>query len=156
MAIELAGAHTTARVLVEDESLVEESALAQVQDLIDHPAFTEPVRIMPDTHWGAGAPIGFTMPLSDRIVPNVVGVDVGCGMAAANLGDELPLADAERERRVREAVPMGRSVHDYDDAPHLVEEFPFERANQVFEQFDAAFEERFGQDVDPIEFEFDG
>jgi len=90
------GAHTTARVLVEDESLaedeslVEESALAQIQELIDHPAFTEPVRIMPDTHIGAGAPIGFTMPLGERIVPNIVGVDVGCGMAAANLGDELP------------------------------------------------------------------
>jgi|AntDeeMinimDraft_5_1070356.scaffolds.fasta_scaffold01213_4 RNA-splicing ligase RtcB len=162
MAIELTGAHTTARVLVEDESLaedeslVEESALAQIQELIDHPAFTEPVRIMPDTHIGAGAPIGFTMPLGERIVPNIVGVDVGCGMAAANLGDELPLADEERERRVRDVVPMGRNVHDYDDAPHLVNEFPFDRANRVFEQFDEAFEARFGERVDPIEFEFDG
>ncbi|SFS01022.1 tRNA-splicing ligase RtcB [Halomicrobium zhouii] len=180
MAIELTGAHTTARVLVDDdslseddslaendslseddslsgdESLVEESALAQIQELIDHPAFTEPVRIMPDTHVGAGAPIGFTMPLAERIVPNIVGVDVGCGMAAANLGDELPLADAERERRVREAVPMGRNVHDYDDAPHLVNEFPFERANRVFERFDEAFEARFGEHVDPIEFDFEG
>jgi len=174
MAIELTGAHTTARVLVdddslaeddslsaddslaEDDSLVEESALAQIQELIDHPAFTEPVRIMPDTHVGAGAPIGFTMPLAERIVPNIVGVDVGCGMAAANLGEELPLADAERERRVRDAVPMGRDVHDYDDAPHLVNEFPFERANRVFERFDEAFQERFGEPVDPIEFDFDG
>ncbi len=156
MPIELTGAHTTARVLVEDESLVEESALAQVRELIDHPAFTEPVRIMPDTHWGAGAPIGFTMPLGDRIVPNVVGVDVGCGVAATNLGAELPLDDAARERRVREAVPMGRSVHDYDDAPHLIDEFPFERANRVFEEFDAAFAERFGERIDPIEFAFDG
>ena len=156
MPIELEGAHTTARVMVDDESLVEQGCMEQIQTLIDHPAFTEPVRIMPDTHWGAGAPIGFTMPLADRIVPNIVGVDVGCGMAATNLGDELPLADAERERRVREAVPMGRSTHDYDDAPHLVEEFPFERANRVFEQFDAAFAERFGEHVDPLEFDFSG
>ncbi|MFC6862517.1 RtcB family protein [Halomicroarcula sp. GCM10025817] len=156
MPIELVGEHTTARVMVEDKSLLEESCRAQIQSLVDHPAFTEPVRVMPDTHWGAGAPIGFTMPLGDRIVPNVVGVDVGCGMAATNLGEELPLADAERERRVRAAVPMGRSVHDYDDAPHLVEEFPFERANRVFEQFDAAFEARFGEHVDPVGFDFDG
>ena len=156
MAIELTGAHTTARVLVDDESLVEENCLAQIQELIDHPAFTEPVRIMPDTHWGAGAPIGFTMPLPDRIVPNIVGVDVGCGMAAAKLGETLPCSDAERERRVREVIPMGRSVHDYDDAVHLVDEFPFERANRVFEQFDAAFETRHGQAIDPLEFGFDG
>jgi len=156
MPIELAGTHTTARVMVDEESLVEEGCMAQIQELIDHPAFTEPVRIMPDTHWGAGAPIGFTMPLADRVVPNIVGVDVGCGMAATKLGSELPLSDAERERGVREAVPMGRSTHDYGDAPHLVEEFPFERANRVFERFDDAFAERFGHRIDPIEFDFDG
>ncbi|WP_424003557.1 RtcB family protein [Haloarcula salina] len=156
MVLELTGEHTTARVMVDDESLVEAGCLEQIETLIDHPAFTEPVRIMPDTHWGAGAPIGFTMPLGDRVVPNIVGVDVGCGMAATNLGPELPLEDAERERRVREAVPMGRSVHDYDDAVHLVEEFPFERANRVFERFDDAYAERFGQRIDPLEFDFDG
>jgi len=156
MAIELTGAHTTARVMVDDESLVEDNCLDQIRELIDHPAFTEPVRVMPDTHWGAGAPIGFTMALGDRIVPNIVGVDVGCGMAAINLGDELPLSDAERERRVRDAVPMGQSVHDYDDSVHLVDDFPFERANDVFEQFAAAFEGKFGTEIDPIEFDFDG
>lgn len=156
MAIELSGAHTTARVMVEDESLVEENCLDQIRELIDHPAFTEPVRVMPDTHWGAGAPIGFTMPLGDRIVPNIVGVDVGCGMAAANLGAELPLDDAERERRVREAVPMGQSVHEYDDSVHLIDEFPFERANEVFDQFAASFQQRFGTEIDPLEFDFDG
>jgi RNA-splicing ligase RtcB len=156
MVLELTGKHTTARVMVDDESLVEAGCREQIETLIDHPAFTEPVRIMPDTHWGAGAPIGFTMPLGERVVPNIVGVDVGCGMAATNLGPELPLEDEERERRVREAVPMGRSVHDYDDAVHLVEAFPFERANRVFEQFDAAYAERFGEHIDPIEFDFGG
>jgi tRNA-splicing ligase RtcB len=156
MAIELTGEHTSARVLADDEGLVEEDCLDQIQDLIDHPAFTEPVRMMPDTHPGAGAPIGFTMPLPDRVVPNIVGVDVGCGMAATELGDELPLDGPEREQRVREAVPMGRSVHDYDNAPHLVDEFPFERANRVYDRFAAAYEEHFGRVIDPLEFEFDG
>jgi RNA-splicing ligase RtcB len=155
MAIELTGDHTTARVLVDDESLVEADCLDQIQELIDHPAFTEPVRMMPDTHPGAGAPIGFTMALPDRVVPNIVGVDVGCGMGATNLGETLPLDGPERERRVRAAVPMGHSVHDYDDAPHLVDEFPFERANEVFGRFAAAYEERFGHTIDPLEFEFD-
>ncbi|NHN43063.1 RtcB family protein [Halorubellus sp. JP-L1] len=156
MPIPIEGEHTTARVLVDDESLLEANCREQIQELVDHPAFTEPVRVMPDTHWGAGAPVGFTMPLGERIVPNVVGVDVGCGMAAANLGNDLPLADAERERRVRDAVPMGRDVREYDDAVHLVDDFPFDRANDVFESFDAAYAERFGERVDPLEFEFDG
>jgi tRNA-splicing ligase RtcB len=85
MAIELTGEHTTARVLVDDETLVEDDCLDQIQDLIDHPAFTEPVRMMPDTHPDEGAPIGFTMPLPDRVVPNIVGVDVGCGMSTTEL-----------------------------------------------------------------------
>jgi RNA-splicing ligase RtcB len=156
MTIELTGEHTTARILVDDETLVEANCIEQIQELIDHPAFTEPVRIMPDTHVGSGAPIGFTMPLPDRVVPNIVGVDVGCGMAATKLGSELPLEDPEREQRIRDAVPMGHKVHDYDDAPHLVDEFPFERANSVFEQFEQAYEEEFDRSIDPLEFDFDG
>jgi RNA-splicing ligase RtcB len=142
--------------MVDDESLIEENCLEQIQTLIDHPAFTEPVRAMPDAHVGAGAPVGFTMPLPDQVVPNIVGLDVGCGMAATNLGDTLPLDHASREQRVRAAVPMGQQTHAYDDAPHLVNEFPFERANTVFEQFETAYREQFGQSINPIEFEFDG
>ncbi|PSP98124.1 RNA-splicing ligase RtcB [Halobacteriales archaeon QS_4_70_19] len=155
MPIELDGEYTTARVMVEDESLVGEGLLDQVEEFVDHPAFTEPVVVQPDGHWGMGAPVGFTMPLPERVVPNVIGVDIGCGMHVTHLGDDLPLAHAERERRVREAVPMGRSVHDYDDAVHLVEEFPFDRTNERFERFDDAVRERFGEPVDPT-FEFDG
>jgi hypothetical protein len=115
MVLELHGEYTNARILVDDEELVEDDCLNQIQELIDHPAFTEQVRIMPDTHPGSGAPIGFTMPLPDRVVPNIVGIDVGCGMAATNLGERLPLDGPEREQRVREAVPMGHTVHDERD-----------------------------------------
>jgi RNA-splicing ligase RtcB len=156
MPVELDGEYTTARVMVDDERLVDEALLEQVSELVDHPAFTEPVVLQADAHYGAGAPVGFTMPLPDRVVPNVVGVDVGCGMACANLGSELPFSDAKRERRVRETVPMGRSTHDYDDAPHLVDDFPFERATERFRAFDAAYRERFGRPVDPPTFDFDG
>ncbi len=156
MTIELTGTHTTAKVLTPDDQIIEENVLDQVQGLIDHLAFTEPVRMMPDAHFGSGAPIGFTMPLSERIVPNIVGVDVGCGMAATNLGDTLPLAHPDRDRMIRRTIPMGQSVHDYEEAPHVVNEFPFDRANDVFTQFNEAYEERFGEPIKPIEFEFDG
>lgn len=142
--------------MVDNDSLLEEEVVDQVRELIDHPAFTEPVVMQADAHPGAGAPIGFTMPLPDRVVPNIVGVDVGCGIAATNLGSDLPLSNGEREQRIREVVPMGRSVHDYEDAPHLINSFPFDRSNSVFERFDAAYRERFGTEIDPIEFDFDG
>jgi RNA-splicing ligase RtcB len=154
--IERRGTQTTARILSDDEELVESNVLEQLEALVDHPAFTEPIRMMPDAHVGASAPVGFTMGLGERIVPEIVGVDVGCGMAAFELGDRLPLDGHERERAVRDAVPMGRSVHDYDDAPHLLEEFPFDRANTVFERFEAAYESRFGDRIDPLGFRFDG
>ena len=154
--IEIEGEYTTARVMVDDDSLVEAECLDQIRELTNHEAFTEEIVVMPDTHWGAGAPIGFSMRLTERVVPNIVGVDVGCGMAATNLGSALPLSHAERERRVRDAVPMGRSVRAHEDSVHLVDEFPFDRANDVSERFDAAFAERFGRHVAPIEFDFDG
>lgn len=153
---QITGTHTDARFMVDDESLLEQEVVDQVQELIDHPAFTESIVMQPDCHPGSGAPIGFTMALSDRIVPNIVGVDVGCGIAATNVGSELPCTDTERERQVRSAVPMGRSVHDYDDAPHLIDSFPFERANEVFDRFNEAYRDRFGREIDPIEFSFDG
>ena len=156
MTITLEGEYTDAEIMVEDESLIEADCIDQIQELLDHPAFTEPVRIMPDAHWGVGAPVGFTMPLPDAVVPNIVGVDVGCGMTATALGQALPLEPAERDRRIRGAVPMGRSVHEYDAAPHLVDEFPFDRANDVFEQFATAYRRRFDRSIDPIHFDFDG
>lgn len=156
MALTLEGTYTTARILVEDESLIEDNCLDQIRELINHPAFTEPVRVMPDAHWGAGAPVGFTMKLPDKIVPNIVGVDVGCGMTATALGAELPLDGPDRERRIRDSVPMGRDVHEDDDAPHLVEEFPFDRANEVFDRFEGAYRERFDRPIEPLSFEFNG
>ena len=154
--IERTGTRTTARILTDDAGLVESNVVEQLETLIDHPAFTEPIRMMPDAHVGASAPVGFTMPLGERIVPEIVGVDVGCGMAAFELGETLPYEGPARERAVRDAVPMGRSVHEYDDAVHLVDEFPFDRANEVFERFDAAYTDRFGERIDPLDFQFDG
>ena len=153
--IERTGEYTTAKVLADDEDLIESNVFDQLDALVDHPAFSEPIRMMPDAHVGSGAPVGFTMELGERIVPNIVGVDVGCGLVAFELGDDLPLEDSERERAVRDVVPMGRSVHDYEDATHLVDEFPFERANAVFERFDDAYADRFGERIDPG-FDFDG
>jgi len=72
---------------------VENSALDQIAGVLDHPSFKgERICIMPDCHGGKGCVIGFTATYSKSIVPNLVGVDIGCGMLAVNVGrDEIDL-----------------------------------------------------------------
>src|SRR5689334_16947259 len=58
----------------------------QIQSFLNHPAFSgEPIVIMPDTHYGKGSCVGFTMKLGDYIIPNIIGVDIGCGIMATKL-----------------------------------------------------------------------
>ena len=67
--------------------VVEEEALSQIRLLCDQ-SFTQglKIRIMPDVHAGKGCTIGTTMTIRDKIVPNLVGVDIGCGMLTVCLG----------------------------------------------------------------------
>ena len=68
-------------------TVVEEEAIEQIRRMCDYD-FTEgsKVRIMPDVHFGKGCTIGTTMTVKDKAVPNIVGVDIGCGMYTVNLG----------------------------------------------------------------------
>ena len=71
-----------ARIWVRDPALVEEQALDQVRTMLGMPRLFEHIAVMPDVHWGLGATVGAVMALNDAVVPNCVGVDIGCGMAA--------------------------------------------------------------------------
>lgn len=67
---------------------IEPKALEQVYTLTKQDAFANcKVRIMPDVHAGAGCVIGFTANLGDKVIPNIVGVDIGCGMLTVELGN---------------------------------------------------------------------
>jgi len=92
---------------------IEETALEQVHTLLAQDAFKNcKVRIMPDVHAGAGCVIGFTADLGDKVIPDVVGVDIGCGVRVVELGKvdiDLPNLDAI----IRACVPSGRNVHEF-------------------------------------------
>ncbi len=61
--------------------VADENAMAQIAELCSQPMSEGAViRIMPDVHAGAGCTIGTTMTITDKVVPNLVGVDIGCGM----------------------------------------------------------------------------
>ena len=67
---------------------VEETALSQIRELLSIDVFADKkIRIMPDVHAGAGCVIGFTGNLGDKVIPNIVGVDIGCGMRVLKLGN---------------------------------------------------------------------
>lgn len=88
-------------------SNVEPRCIGQINVLANCEAFSgAKIRIMPDCHSGKGCVIGFTADLGDKVIPNVVGVDIGCGMYAVPLME--PIQDFEKfDKAVREVVPMG-------------------------------------------------
>ena len=63
---------------------IEDEALAQAKNLANHPVIYRHVALMPDCHVGYGMPIGGVAAAEGAIIPNAVGVDIGCGMCAVN------------------------------------------------------------------------
>lgn len=91
---------------------VEYEALNQIYNLVKQPAFQDcKVRIMPDVHAGKGCVIGFTADLGDKVIPNIVGVDIGCGMSTIKLGN-IDIDFAKLDDVIRSKIPSGKNVHD--------------------------------------------
>ncbi|MCM1090595.1 MAG: RtcB family protein [Butyrivibrio sp.] len=90
-------------------SVVEEEAIEQIRRMCDY-EFTQgsAIRIMPDVHAGKGCTIGTTMTVTDKAVPNIVGVDIGCGMYTVNLGNRE--IDFEKLDEAAHYIPSGRNV----------------------------------------------
>ena len=88
---------------------IDEKAKAQIARMCDYD-FTagSKIRIMPDVHAGKGCTIGTTMTVTDKVVPNIVGVDIGCGMYTVRL--ETDYIDFERWDEAAHFVPSGRNV----------------------------------------------
>ncbi len=89
--------------------VVEDEAIEQIRRMCDY-AMTEgsKIRIMPDVHSGKGCTIGTTMTIIDKAVPNVVGVDIGCGMYTVNLGQRS--IDFEAVDEAAHYIPSGMNV----------------------------------------------
>lgn len=91
----------------------EPEVYSQVYRLMNLHVFRESkVRIMPDTHAGVGCVVGFTANLGDKAVPNLVGVDIGCGMFVENLGKADKIDLDALDRFIRENIPSGSSVNE--------------------------------------------
>ena len=105
-AIEIKGKVNTALCYAK---VVEEEAIEQIRRMCDYAiAEDSKIRIMPDVHAGKGCTIGTTMTITDKVVPNVVGVDIGCGMYTVNLGKDD--VDFEKLDEAAHFIPSGREV----------------------------------------------
>ncbi len=105
--IEVVGAKNTA-ICYTDQ--LEEYAAAQIKAVCDAPAFADSkIRIMPDVHAGMGCTIGTTMTVHDKVVPGMVGVDIGCGMETVLLA-EREIDFEKLDAMIREQIPFGRDV----------------------------------------------
>lgn len=107
--IEITGACNTAKIYTD---IIEENAVQQIKTLCDQ-EFVKgcKIRIMPDVHAGAGCVIGFTADLREMIIPDIVGVDIGCGMLTAELGN-VELDFDRLDNLIRTLVPSGRNIHE--------------------------------------------
>jgi RNA-splicing ligase RtcB len=107
--IEIKGAFNSALCYCDE---LEDTAAGQIRAVCDQPEFAEnKIRIMPDVHAGKGCTIGTTMTITDKIVPGMVGVDIGCGMETVEIAERE--IDFERlDAVIRSEIPAGREVRE--------------------------------------------
>lgn len=89
--IEIQGKYNKAKILVADDSKLEEAARKQIYDILNQQFVEgENISIMPDVHAGKSSPIGFTQTITNgKIVPNLVGVDIGCRISVCKVSKEI-------------------------------------------------------------------
>ncbi len=112
--LEIKGKYNSAKVFTDN---IEEEAVAQIMHLLNQ-KFIEgsKIRIMPDVHSGAGCTIGTTMTITDKVVPNLVGVDIGCGMETVILKDthvELTKLDKVIHQNIPSGFDIREKAHAY-------------------------------------------
>ena len=124
--IEITGRYNTAKVFTDtlDEKSREQIELLCEQSFVRGST----LRLMPDVHAGAGCTIGTTMTITDKIVPNLVGVDIGCGMETIIIPKDDPVSrefdPAKLDKWIYKKIPNGRNVR--REAHEFAESVPLE------------------------------
>jgi tRNA-splicing ligase RtcB len=106
------GKYNSANIMIDS---LDPETLSQIRSFLDHPAFAGTyIAIMPDAHAGAGAVIGFTARRNDYVIPNVVGVDIGCGVLAYPLGSRK-IDFASFDHFIKANIPSGFRIRGAGD-----------------------------------------
>lgn len=126
--MELKGKYNEAKVFTDN---IDSTTIGQIINLCNQKEFaSSKIRIMPDCHAGKGCTIGTTMTIVDKVVPNLVGVDIGCGMASVNLRKYMNDIDYQKlDDVIRTHIPHGFSVHDRSRDKLLKQSFKIDLNN---------------------------
>lgn len=126
--VRIKGRHNSAVVFTTN---IDAKTKEQIETIVNLPAFEgSKIRIMPDCHAGAGCVIGTTMTITDKICPNLVGVDIGCGVRAIQLC-QYEIDFKKLDTVIRENIPYGFAIHKtplsekYDEMEHRMCMMPF-------------------------------
>ena len=93
-------------------SIVDDTTKKQVEELATSEAYKDSViRVMPDCHAGKGCTIGSVIKYKNRVVPNTVGVDIGCGMLVIGLGD-IDIELQKLDEVINTFIPSGFDIHE--------------------------------------------
>ncbi|WP_330671469.1 RtcB family protein [Anaeromicrobium sp.] len=99
--------------------IIEEGAMSQIKEICDIEAFANSkIRIMPDVHQGKGCVIGFTANLGEKVIPNIVGVDIGCGMLTVKLG-KVHIDLKKLDDYINTNIPSGKSINQHKQVEFL-------------------------------------
>lgn len=107
--LELQGKYNSAKIFTD---VVDQASIAQVLQLCNQ-EFTvgSKIRLMPDIHAGSGCTVGTTMTITDKVVPNLVGVDIGCGMEVIRIKEkEIDLQ--KLDKLIYEKIPSGFQIRE--------------------------------------------
>lgn len=106
--LEFSGKYNKAKVMIDN---VDGDTINQIYHILNNPAFEESrISIMPDCHVGSGAVVGFTMKMNNYIVPSIIGVDIGCGIEAYNLGKQKKLKLDRLDKFINSNIPHGTAT----------------------------------------------
>lgn len=130
--IELNGKYNSAKIFTD---LIDQTAVAQIIEFCNQ-EFSEDskIRVMPDVHAGMGATIGFTMTVTDKIVPNIVGVDIGCGMETIKIKEkhiELQKLDKLIHEKIPSGFAMRKNTHKYFEKTDIISLYCYDEVNQI-------------------------
>lgn len=118
----IAGAYSSAKIFTDN---IEEYAIAQIQMICDNEAAKgTKICIMPDVHPGKVGPVGLSMTVGQRILPNLIGIDIGCGMSMIQIKDRK-IEYQKLDTVIRDKIPAG--FQSRKKAHHRSEEFDFSR-----------------------------
>jgi RNA-splicing ligase RtcB len=94
------------------------------------------------------------MPLGNKLIPNVIGVDCSCGVISTNIGNHLPLSLSDIDIAIRSVIPMGNLIHDTQPNKYFEKNYPWKKATEALQKFLIKYNTKFNTNYQPIEYTY--